>query len=128
MTAAFYYRSMSCHPSSIAAAKGLANMGPVLTLFVMLGQMMTSVGLLMLAYDTQNIGLLWTTLIVAVVATQVVVAFIEDIKGQGGHSPRPGHHDPGPGHDRMPKAWIAIGDAFLLVAFPDLPGLPRGQR
>jgi len=26
--------------------------------------------------------LLWTTLIVAVVATQVVVAFIEDIKGQ----------------------------------------------
>jgi hypothetical protein len=120
MTAGFYYQ-IYVVPSKLgfAAAKGMANMGPVLTLFVMLGQMMTSVGVLMLAYGYAKYrGVLWTALIVAVVATQVVVAFIEDIKGQAVIAPALVIMTRVLVTNRMPKAWIAYLVAFLLVAFP----------
>jgi hypothetical protein len=94
-------------------------MGPVLTFMVMLGQMMVPVGVLMLAYGYAKYrGILWTALIVVVVATQVAVGFLEDIKGQailGGvlvimtRTVVTG---------RVPKAWIAYMAVFLVVAFP----------
>ena len=68
--------------TNAAAAHGVANMGPVLTFLVMLGNMIQPLGLLVLAYGyARNRGPLWTTLIVGVVATQLVVGFITDIKG-----------------------------------------------
>jgi len=120
MTASFYYQ-IYVVPSKLgyAAAKGLANLGPVMTLVFMLGQMVTSVGALMLAYGYAKYrGVLWTALIVVVVATQVVVGFIEDIKMQAILAPVLVIMTRSMVTSRLPKLWIAFLVVFLMVAFP----------
>jgi hypothetical protein len=105
--------------SNVAAAHGFATMGPILTFVVMLGNLVQPLGLLVLAYGyARNRGPLWTTLILGVVATQLVVGFITDIKGIAVIA----------GvvvivvrtfvDNRPPMAWIAAGLAFAAVVFP----------
>jgi hypothetical protein len=120
MTASFYYQ-IYVVPSKLgfAAAKGMASMGPVLTLLVMLGQMMVSVGALMLAYGYAKFGgARWMVLIAFVVLTQVVVGFIEDIKMQAIMAPVLVIMTRALVTNRLTKGWIAFLVVFLMVAFP----------
>ena len=119
-TASLYFQ-LVVMPSKLgfAAAKGMASMGPVLTFMVMLGQMMLPVGVLMLAYGYAKYrGILWTALIVVVVATQVAVGFLEDIKGQAILGGVLVIMTRTVVTSRVPKAWIAYMAVFLVVGFP----------
>ena len=105
--------------SNVAAAHGIANMGPVLTFLVMLGNMIQPLGLLVLAYGyARNRGPLWTTLILGVVATQLVVGFITDIKGIAVLAGVVVIVVRTLVDNRPPIAWIAAGLAFAIIIFP----------
>ena len=120
MVASIYYQ-IYVVPTKLgfAAAKGLASMGPVLTLFVMLGQMVAPVGSLMIAYGYSKYGGFgWTALTVVMVAVQVVVGFIEDIKMQAIMAPALVIMTQALVAKRLSKGWIAFLLAFLVVAFP----------
>jgi hypothetical protein len=120
LAASFYYQ-IYVVPSKIgyAAAKGLSNMGPILTLVVMAGQMMLSVGALMLAYGYAKYGGLWWTLLtVVVVAVQVVLAFIEDSKMMAIMAPVLVVMTRVMATNRLSKGWIAYLVVFLILAFP----------
>lgn len=120
-TAATIYFQIFIMPSKLgfAAAKGIASMGPALTFTVMLGQMMQPVGILMLAYGYARYGhLLWTTLILVVVLTQVGVGFVEDIKIQAMMGGVLVIMTRIVVTSRLPKVWIAGMAVFLVIAFP----------
>ena len=105
--------------SNVAAAHGFATMGPVLTFLVMLGNLVQPLGLLVLAYGyARNRGALWTTLILGVVATQLVVGFITDIKGIAVLAGVVVIVVRTLVDNRPPIAWIAAGLAFAAVVFP----------
>jgi hypothetical protein len=102
-----------------AAAKEMASVGPVLTFMLMLGQMMLPVGILILAYGYAKFGgISWTMLIIVVVATQVIVGFIEDIKSQAIIGGVLVIMTRTVVSNRLPKAWLAYTVVFLVVAFP----------
>ena len=110
LAASFYYQ-IYVVPSKIgfAAAKGMSNMGPGLTLLVMAGQMMLSVGALMLAYGYAKFGgVWWTVLTVVVVPMQVVRAFIEDIKMMAIMAPVLVIMTRVMATNRLSKGWIAF--------------------
>ena len=120
-TMASLYFQIVVAPSKLgfAAAREMASMGPVLTFMLMLGQMMLPVGILILAYGYAKYGgFFWTTLIIVVVATQVAVGFIEDIKSAaliGGVLVVMTRIVV---TNRLPKAWLAYMVVFVVVAFP----------
>lgn len=65
-----------------ATASGLADMGPVLTFVVMLGNLVQPVGLVVLAYGhARNRNSFWLMLVISVVLLQVVLGFVTDTKG-----------------------------------------------
>lgn len=102
-----------------AAAREMASMGPVLTFMLMLGNMMLPVGILILAYGYAKYGgIFWTTLIIVVVATQVVVGFIEDIKSAAIIGGVLVIMTLTVVTNRLPKAWLAYMVVFLVMAFP----------
>jgi hypothetical protein len=120
LAASFYYQ-VYVVPSKIgfAAAKGLSNVNPILLAAVMAGQMMLSVGALMLAYGYAKYGgLWWTILTVVVVAVQVVLAFIEDSKMMAIMAPVLVVMTRVMATNRLSKGWIAYLVVFLIVAFP----------
>jgi hypothetical protein len=120
-TLASLYFQLVVAPSKLgaSAAKGMASMGPALTFLVMLGQMMLAVGILMLSYGYAKYrGVFWTALIVVVVASQVAVGFLEDIKGQAILGGVLVIMTRTVVSSRVPKAWIAYMVAFLVVGFP----------
>jgi hypothetical protein len=102
-----------------ASAKELASMGPILTFMLMLGQMMLPVGVLILAYGyAKHGGLLWTSLTIVVVATHVVVGFVEDLKITailGGVLVIMTRIVV---TNRLPKGWLVYMLVFVVVAFP----------
>jgi hypothetical protein len=105
--------------SNMAAAQGFAAMGPLLTFVVMLGNLVQPLGMLILAYGyARHRGALWTALILAVLATQVVVGFITDIKGIALIAGVTVIVVRTLVDNRPPAAWIAAGLAFILLAFP----------
>jgi hypothetical protein len=120
-TAAMIYFQVFVMPSKvgIAAAKGLASMGPILTFVVMLGHMMQPLGILICAYGYAKFrNIWWFGLVVLIVMAQVFIGFIEDIKMQAAigivlvimvRTLR---------ENRLPIGWIAAGLVFLVVAFP----------
>jgi hypothetical protein len=62
--------------------RGLASMGPVQIFLVMLGHLVAPLGLLILAYGYAKIRTtFWLLLILALMAVQVAVAFVTDIRG-----------------------------------------------
>jgi hypothetical protein len=105
--------------SNMAAAQGFAAMGPLLTFVVMLGNLVQPLGMLIVAYGyARHRGALWTMLIVGVLATQVVVGFITDIKGIALIAGVTVIVVRTLVDNRPPMAWIAAGLAFILIAFP----------
>jgi hypothetical protein len=120
-TAAMIYLQVFVMPTKtgFAADKGLASMGPALTFVVMLGHMMQPLGILIVAYGYAKFrNVLWFVLIVAIVAAQVFIGFIEDIKMQATigivlvimvRTLR---------DNRLPVGWLAAGLVFLVLAFP----------
>ena len=107
--------------SNVALAHGIANMGPVLTFLVMLGNLVQPLGLLVLAYGyARNRGPMWTTLILGVVVTQLVVGFITDIKGIALLAGVVVIVVRTLVDNRPPMAWVAAGLAFAIVVFPVL--------
>jgi hypothetical protein len=105
--------------SNMAAARGFAAMGPLLTFVVMLGNLVQPLGLLILAYGyARHRGALWTTLILGVVAGQVILGFVIDIKGTALLAGVAVIVVRTLVDNRPPVAWIAAGLVFIVVAFP----------
>jgi hypothetical protein len=120
-TAAMVYLQVFVMPekTSYAVRRGLAEMGPLVTFLVMLGHLVEPLGILILAYGYARFRtLFWRTLIIVVVAAQVVLGFLMDVKSTamlGGVlvilvrtlSDR-----------RVPVAWLASAIAFGALSFP----------
>ena len=105
--------------SNMAAAHGFATMGPLLTFIVMLGNLVQPLGMLIVAYGyARQRGALWTALILGILATQVVVGFITDIKGIALVAGVTVIVVRTLVDNRPPLAWLAAGLAFVLIAFP----------
>jgi len=120
-TASSLYFQIVVMPSKLgfAAAKGQATMSAGVTFMVMLGQMMQPVGMLILAYGYAKYrGIFWTTLLIVVVAAQVAVGFIEDIKAQAIFGGVLVIMTRIVVTNRVPKAWVAYMIVFLIVGFP----------
>ena len=120
-TAASLYFQIIVTPSKLGfeSARGLASMSPALTFMVMLGQMMLPVGILILAYGYSKFGgVFWTTLIILVVASQVAVGFIEDIKSVAIVGGVLVVMTRTVVTNRVPKGWLVYTVVFLVVAFP----------
>ncbi|HUI59826.1 MAG TPA: hypothetical protein VLX90_06370 [Steroidobacteraceae bacterium] len=105
--------------TNIATARGLAALGPVLTFAVMLGQMIEPMGLVILAYGYARYrSVPWLLLVLTMVAAQVAVGFVSDIKAVAMLA----------GilvilarlliDNRLPKGWMLGGAVLLLFSFP----------
>jgi hypothetical protein len=120
-TAAIIYFQVFTVPekTNSSAAHGFAAMGPFLTFVVMLGHLVEPLGVFILAYGYarfRSIG--WTVLILTVVFTHVVVGFITDIKLQALMAGAIVILVKTLVDNRLPRAWIAGGVAFIIIAFP----------
>ena len=105
--------------SNAAAARGFAAMGPMLTFIVMLGHLLGPLGVLILAYGYARFrGLHWLVLILLVVASHVVVGFISDIKAEAMMGGVIVILVKTLVDNRLPRAWLAGGLAFIILAFP----------
>jgi hypothetical protein len=84
-TAALIYYQVFLAPDKTAASAGhgLAVMGPTLTFFVMLGNLVGHLGLLILAYGYARYGTpSWLLVAVLMLAAQFVTAFLTNIRGE----------------------------------------------
>jgi hypothetical protein len=120
-TAAMIYFQvfMVAEKTNLAAKRGFASMGPVLTFAVMLGHLIQPLGLLMLAYGYAKYrGVFWLTLIVAVVCAQAALGFVTDIKLQAMMGLALVIMTRFLVDNRPPKAWLAAGALFVVIAFP----------
>jgi hypothetical protein len=102
-------------------ANGFANMGPLLTFAVMLGQMMQPLGVVMLAYGyAKNRTAFWLGLVLAVVFMQLVLGFITDTKGTALLGILLVAITQTLWDNKLPKGWGAGVVLFALLVFPVL--------
>jgi hypothetical protein len=107
--------------TSAAAARGFANMGPLLTFIVMLGNLLAPLGTLVIAYGYARYRtLLWLLLILAVLLAQFGIAFVTDIRGQALMPIAIVIVALTLVSNRVPKLWIVGAVAAIAVAFPIL--------
>lgn len=120
-SAAMIYFQVFVAPEKTAysAGHGLEAMGPVLTFIVMLGHMMQPLGILILAYGyAKRRGSFWNTLILVIVAAQLVLGFIEDVKLQAIMGGALVIMCRTLVDNRLPKGWLIGGVVFAIFAFP----------
>jgi hypothetical protein len=120
-TVALVYLQVFVIPAknSDSLARGLASLSPFQTFAIMLGHLVQPLGLLMLAYGYAKYrGVFWWVLILAVVAVQVAVGFVTDIKIQAMMGAALVILARTLVDNRVPKGWLAAGVAFVVVAFP----------
>lgn len=119
-TAMIYFQLFVAPEKSVYAAhKGIAAMGALLTFVVMLGHMMQPLGILILAYGySKHRGPVWLTLILIIVAGQVALGFVADVKMQAIMGGALVIMCRTLVDNRLPKGWIAGGVVFIIVAFP----------
>jgi hypothetical protein len=116
---AVLYLQLVVVPEKGNGAQGLAAMGPALTFVVMLGNMVQSLALVILAYGYARYrGAFWLALILMVVAAQVIVGFITDIKMQAMLAPALIIMTCTLVDNRLPKRWIVASVAMLMLSFP----------
>lgn len=105
--------------TAYSAGHGLEAMGPILTFIVMLGHMMQPLGILILAYGyAKQRGSFWNTLILVIVAAQIILGFIEDVKLQAILGGALVIMCRTLIDNRTPKWWIFGGVVFAIFAFP----------
>jgi hypothetical protein len=121
-TAAMLYFQVFAFPekSDRAAHNAFENMGPVLTFFVMLGIMIQPLGVLVLAYGyaRQRSSVPWFALIIAVVAIDVGVGFVTDIKRTALMGGALVVMTRTIVDNRLPKAWILSSVLMIALTFP----------
>jgi hypothetical protein len=102
-----------------ATEHGLAALGAGFTFLVMLGHLVQPLGLLMLAYGyARSGGPLWLALIASAVAVQVITGFLADIKSLALAGFVLVITVRTLVDNRLPRAWLVSGLAFLLLTFP----------
>jgi hypothetical protein len=105
----------------LAAQRGLANLGPLLTFVVMLGNLLAPLGLLILSYGYAKFRTLsWLLLILGVLAAQVALAFVTDIRGQAVLPPAVVIVALTLKDGKLPKVWLASAIVLLPIGFPIL--------
>ncbi|HKT73917.1 MAG TPA: hypothetical protein VJQ47_13580 [Steroidobacteraceae bacterium] len=107
--------------TNMAAQRGYAELGAALTFIVMLGNMVAPLGLLILSYGYAKFRTrFWLVLILGMLAAQVVLAFVTDIRGQAIIPPgfvivaltlKDG---------KLPKAWLVGALLTLPAIYPIL--------
>ena len=119
-TALVYFQVFTVpEKTNASAARGFAAMGPVLTFIVMLGHLLGPLGTLIVAYGYARFrGSLWLAVILVVVAGQIFVGFITDIKAQALMGGSIVILVKTLVDNRLPRVWIAGGVAFIILAFP----------
>jgi hypothetical protein len=120
-TAAVIYFQLFAVPEKTARAtsSAFAHMGPALTFVVMLGNMMQPLGVLILAYGYAKFrGPFWLILILAVVAINVGVGYVIDVKRTALMGGALVIMTRTLVDNRLPRAWVACSVAFLIMAFP----------
>jgi hypothetical protein len=120
-TAASLYFQVFSAPEKTdrAAHSAFANMGPLLTFAVMLGNMLQPLGILILAYGyATRRGALWLALIVTVVMIEVALGFVTDVKRTALMGAALVIMTRALVDNRLPKAWIASSVVAIALAFP----------
>jgi hypothetical protein len=120
-TAAMIYFQLFAAPEKTAhsTSSAFANMGPLLTFIVMLGNMVQPLGVLILAYAYARYrGALWLILILTVVIVDVGVGFVTDLKRTALMGGALVIMTRTLIDNRLPKAWVACGVVFIIMAFP----------
>lgn len=120
-TAALLYFQVFAAPEKTdrAAHSAFANMGPLLTFIVMLGNMLQPLGILVLAYGyAKQRGPLWFALIVAVVLIEVAVGFVTDVKRTALMGGALVVMTRTLVDNRLPRAWVAASVLMIVLTFP----------
>jgi hypothetical protein len=105
--------------TNAAAQRGFAELGAYLTFAFLLLQLLQPLGLLMLAYGyARRRGPLWTSIVVSVVALQVVVAFVTDVKSTALIAGLIVIVTRTLVDRKLPLGWVVAGVAFIVLAFP----------
>jgi hypothetical protein len=104
-----------------ATRRGLANMGPVLTFAVMLGNLMAPLGMLILAYGYARFRTaLWFATSVCLVVAQLMIGFVTDVRGQALLPPILVVVALTLIHNKLPRAWLLASLVGVGVFFPIL--------
>jgi hypothetical protein len=105
--------------TNAAAQRGFAELGAYLTFALLLLQLLQPFGLLMLAYGyARRRGLLWASIVITVVALQVVVAFVTDVKSTALIAGLIVIMTRTLVDRKLPTGWIVAGVAFIVLVFP----------
>jgi hypothetical protein len=104
-----------------ASRRGLASMGPVLTFFVLLGNLLAPLGMLILTYGYARFRTsVWFAVIIGLVVAQLGIGFVTDIRGQALLLPVLVVVALTLIDNKAPKAWLLGGLVGLVVLFPIL--------
>jgi hypothetical protein len=115
-----YFQVYVVPEKTIASAqRGLASMGPVQIFMVMLGHLVAPLGLLILAYGYAKIRTtFWLLLILALMAAQVAIAFVTDIRGLALLPVAVVIVTVTLVNNKVPKAWIVGSVIGVALIFP----------
>jgi hypothetical protein len=117
-----YFQVYVVPEKTIASAqRGLASLSAIQLFAVMLGNLVAPLGLLILAYGYAKIrSRLWLLLILALLAAQVVIAFVTDIRGYALLPVAVVIVALILVSNKVPKAWIAGSALGIVLIFPIL--------
>ncbi len=102
-----------------ATGQAFASMGPALTFLVMLGQLIRPLGLLILAYGYARFRtFFWFTLVLAVLASQILLGFLGDTKSLPLQAAALIILARVLIDNRLPRAWMLGGVVGIAIIFP----------
>jgi len=105
--------------TNASAQRGFAQLGAYLTFAFLLLQLLQPLGLLMLAYGyARRRGVQWTSIVIAVVTLQVMVAFVIDVKSTALIAGLIVIVTRTLVDRKLPTRWIVAGVVFVVLAFP----------
>jgi hypothetical protein len=102
-----------------ATQKGLAGMGPIQVFFVMLGNLVAPLGLLIIAYGYARFrAKMWLLIVLLLMSAQVGIAFVTDIRGLALLPVVVVIVALTLVDNRLPKAWIVGSAVAITLIFP----------
>jgi hypothetical protein len=105
--------------TNVAFKKGIASIGPLVTSAYVLAQMLQPLGILLLAYAlTVSRNPYLRIFFVGVIAIQVFIGFVVDIKGVAMFGIILALMTSLLVHGKIPKAWMVVGLMFVTLIYP----------